>query len=88
MFSFALKDEADEDSRGKSSIDFGPPDESAVTDLSDLVWMDVIPDDPYWANYVRGVRFGGLSEDIDPDFVLSKRRAYIDTTSGCIRGPS
>ena len=87
MFSFSLKDMAEETTRGTSFIDFGPPDESAVTDLSDLVWLDVISGDPYWANYVRGLRFGGLSDDIDADFVFSTRRAYIDTTSTCIKGP-
>ena len=61
---------SDEETRGRSFLDLGAPDESAVTDLSDLVWLDVISGDPFWANYIRGIKFGGLSEDIDAAFVL------------------
>ena len=70
MFSFSLKTMSDEDSRGQSFLDLGSPDESAVTDLSDLVWLDVISGDSFWANYVRGIKFGGLSDGIDAAFVL------------------
>ena len=70
MFSFSLKTMSDEDSRGRSFLDLGSPDESAVTDMSDLVWLDVISGDHLWANYIRGIKFGGLSDDIDAAFVL------------------
>ena len=70
-FSVALKDFDAEETLGLSHIDFGPPDITAMSDESDLIWFDVIPGDFYWSNYVSGIKFDGLKEDVDSAFSFS-----------------
>ena len=87
-FSIALKEGDEGPTQGASHIDFGSPDPAAMTDEADTVWLDVLNEDAYWTNSIRGIRFDGLGDDVDPNFAFPSRRAYTDTSSACITGPS
>ena len=86
-FSIVFKDVAAQDSGDRSYIEFGRHDTSAMSDEADLVWLDIIPDSFYWAQYISGVKFGGLDSDVDASFGFESTWAYIDSTAMTITGP-
>ena len=53
VFSFYLTD-----LQGSSYIDFGAPNTAVMSDVNDIIYIDIIDDDAWWTNYVEGIRFG------------------------------
>lgn len=56
VFAFFLSNELDEDV-APSYMDIGYFDPSSMSRADDLVWLDVLPDDFWWSNYVEGIMF-------------------------------
>ena len=81
VFSFFLTGSAE-----SSYIDFGKPNESAMSDEDDLVWIESKNIGGYWTNYVNGFRWSGANMD-ETSYSLDKKWALTDTGSSCILGP-
>ena len=69
-----------------SHIDFGTPDESAMSDPDDLVWIPSKNIRGYWTDYVTGFRWRGGGQE-DTSYALDSKWALTDTGSSCILGP-
>ena len=82
MFSWAL-----ETKEHPSYMDFGPADESVMSNPADMVWLDIL-DDKYWGyfwtNYLTAFSVSSSSEvwNLDPT------PAITDSGSSCLVGPS
>ena len=68
---------------GNSYMDFGPPNEAAMSDPAELIQFDSLEGDPWWSNHVNGIRF----EDGSEYSVQPTTRTITDTGASCIIGP-
>jgi len=78
---------------GDSYIDYGKANPAAMSDPSQLVYMDVIDDTPWWTEYVTGLRIHTgvdeeTSETIYESYSLPKVEGVTDTGSSCLIGPT
>ena len=64
-----------------SYFDAGVIQESAMKDPSKLIELDVINDNAWWMNYLRGVAFDGV------EYMLDKDIAITDTGTSCVYMP-
>ena len=82
VFSFYLTD-----LQGSSYIDFGTPNTAVMSDVNDIIYIDIIDDDAWWTNYVEGIRFGDLMNDVT-EYALTRSTALTDTGTSCVIGPT
>ena len=69
-----------------SYLDFGPADESIMSDPKDIVWLDILDDDYYgyfWTNYM----YGFTLSNTDQVWSTKKTPAITDSGSSCLVGP-
>jgi len=52
-----------------------------MSDPADLVWLDVLPGNFWWTNWIEGVRFG---ESLEQAYAVPKVAALTDTGSSCV----
>lgn len=72
----------------ESFIDFGEPNLAVMSDPGAVVWLDVLNEDgneSWWTNKINGVRWG---TDTKAVFALDERKAFTDTGTSCLIGPS
>ena len=81
VFSFLITGDAG--TTGNSYIDFGTPNTSVMSSVSDLVWIDSTNVGGWWTSNVHGWRYTGSSEEIG----LPEYYGLTDTGSSCILGP-
>ena len=74
------------DTEGDTYIDFGAPNEAAMSSVDDLIYIDVIDEDYWWTNYVTGIRWKGDSDTTE--YALTSKKALTDTGSSCIIVPT
>lgn len=87
MFSFYL---SSTDEANDSFIDFGAPNTAVMsTSMEEVVWLDVLNDDgneTWWTNKITGIQWDiKLRQAI---FSLTETKAFTDTGTSCIMGPS
>lgn len=89
IFSFYLTNYADEETLGKSYIDIGYIDDSAID--SEIIYIDVLPGDFWWTNYVEAISFTHPDQQVyypqaDRNvnaWSIPKKKALTDTGSSC-----
>lgn len=73
---------------GESYIDFGEPNLAAMSNPGAVVWLDVLNEDgneSWWTNKINGIKWGDTD---DAAFALTERKAFTDTGTSCLIGPS
>ena len=56
VFAFFFSNFLDEDA-APSYVDIGYFDPSSMSSVNDLVWLEVLPNDFWWTNYIEGIMF-------------------------------
>ena len=82
QFSWVLETDAH-----SSYLDFGPADESSMSNPKDIAWLDILDDDYYgyfWTNYMKGFSLSNTAEIWN----FNATPAITDSGSSCIIGPS
>ena len=67
---------------GDSYIDFGTPNQAAMSDPSQMVYMDVL-ETPWWSQWLTGIRYTDGSIESVPSAI-----AHFYTGASCIMGPT
>ena len=67
----------------ESYIDFGTPDEDAMSDPAELVYIDSMDGQPWWAENWTGVRLSDGSE-----YSIPETFTITDTGASCFIGPA
>ena len=83
-FSFFLTSNGALSNEDDSYIDFGTPDESAMSNVEDLIWITSTNYQGTWSNYVSGMRWKESGEKYDN---FTRTFAFTDTGTSCILAP-